>query len=58
MHNIKEGHDVKASVSDTFMDGSEVVKYCTVTVMNLLKNKKSQYIYFVLQIQNAGKINY
>jgi len=38
MHSIKEGHDIKASVDDMFMDGSEVVQYFTVTMMKPLKN--------------------
>jgi hypothetical protein len=38
MNNIKEGHDVKTSVDDTFMDGSVVVQYCTITMMIPLKN--------------------
>ena len=38
MKNIKEGHDIKASLGDTFIDGSEVVQYFTVTMMKPLKN--------------------
>jgi len=38
MHNIKEGHDVKTSVDETFMDGSVVVEYFTITMMMPLKN--------------------
>jgi len=38
MHNIKEGHDVKTSTDDMFVDGSVAVQYCTVTMMTPLKN--------------------
>ena len=47
MHNLKEGHDVKASVGDTFADYAEAFK----------KTKRVNFCFF-FQIQNAGKINY
>jgi hypothetical protein len=47
MHNIKEGHDVKASVGDTFVNYAEAFKK-TKTTQAKKKKKKSQ-------IQNAGK---
>jgi hypothetical protein len=47
MHNIKEGHDVKPSVGDTFVNYAEAFKK-TKTAEAKKKKKKSQ-------IQNAGK---
>jgi hypothetical protein len=48
MHNIKEGHDVKASVGDTFVNFAEAFKK---TKTAQAKNK----IKSISQIQNAGK---
>ena len=48
MHNIKEGHDVKASVGDTFVNFSEAFKK---TKIAQEKNK----IKSISQIQNASK---
>jgi hypothetical protein len=48
MHNIKEGHDVKASVGDTFVNFAEAFKK---TKTAQAKNK----IKIISQIQNAGK---
>jgi hypothetical protein len=48
MHNIKEGHDVKASVGDTFVKFSEDFKK---TKIAEAKNK----IKSIWQIQNVGK---
>jgi hypothetical protein len=48
MHNIKEGHDVKASVGDTFVNFVEAFKKTKTTQA---KNK----IKCISQIQNAGK---
>jgi hypothetical protein len=48
MHNIKEGHDVKASVADTFVNFAEAFKK---TKTAQAKNK----IKSISQIQNAGK---
>ena len=45
MHNIKEGHDVKAFVGDTFIHYVEAFK----------KTKRAIFFYFFLQIENAGK---
>ena len=48
MHNIKEGHDVKASVGDTFMNFAESFKKIkTAQEKNKIKS--------ISQIQNAGK---
>jgi hypothetical protein len=47
MHNIKEGHDVKPSVGDTFVNYAEAFKK-TKTTKAKKKKKKSQ-------IQNIGK---
>jgi hypothetical protein len=48
MNNIKEGHDVKASVGDTFVNFFEDFKKTKTTQA---KNK----IKSISQIQNAGK---
>jgi len=48
MHNIKEGHDVKAFVGDTFVNFAEDFKK-TKTTQPINKIKS------ILQIQNAGK---
>ena len=48
MHNIKEGHDVKASVGHTFVNFAEAFKK---TKTAQAKNK----IKSISQIQNAGK---
>jgi hypothetical protein len=47
MHNIKEGHDVKASMGDMFMNFAEVFKK---TKSAQAKNK----IKSISQIQNTG----
>jgi hypothetical protein len=47
MHNIKEGHDIKPSVGDTFVNYAEAFKK-TKTAEAKKKKKKSQ-------IQNADK---
>jgi predicted secreted acid phosphatase len=52
MNNIKEGHDVKASVGDTFVDYAEAFKK-TKRAQTGKKRKK-----LFLQIQNGGKRNY
>jgi hypothetical protein len=49
MHNIKEGHDVKASVGDTFVNYAEDFKK-TKTAEAKNKNKN-----LFAQIQNVGK---
>jgi hypothetical protein len=49
MHNIKEGHDIKASVGDTFMNYVEAFNK-TITAQGK-KNKNKIFS----QIQNAGK---
>jgi hypothetical protein len=49
MHNIKEGHDVKASMGDMFVDYAEAFK----KTKRPQKKKKKMF----LQIQNAGKRN-
>jgi hypothetical protein len=46
MHNIKEGHDVKASMGDTFMNYAEDIKKTKTA-----KKKKTLFS----QLQNAGK---
>jgi hypothetical protein len=46
MHNIKEGHDVKPSMGDTFVNYVEAFK--KTKTAEAKKKKKSQ-------IQNAGK---
>jgi hypothetical protein len=43
MHNIKEGHDVKASVGDTFADYAEAFK----------NTKRDNFFCFFLQIQKS-----
>jgi hypothetical protein len=48
MHNIKEGHDVKASVADKFVKFAEAFNK---TKIAQAKNK----IKSISQIQNAGK---
>jgi hypothetical protein len=48
MHNIKEGHDVKSSVGDTFVKFAEAFKK---TKTAQAKNK----IKSISQIQNPGK---
>ena len=48
MHNIKEGHDVKASVGHAFVDYVEAFK----------KTKRANFLFFLMKIQNAGKRNY
>ena len=48
MHNIKEGHDVKAFVGDTFVNFAEAFKK---TKTAQAKNK----IKSISQIQNASK---
>jgi hypothetical protein len=40
MHNIKEGHDVKASVGDTSMDYAEAFKKTKITQAKKKKKKK------------------
>jgi hypothetical protein len=49
MHNIKVGHDVKASVSDMFINYAEAFKK---TKIAEAKNKNKKLF---VQIQNAGK---
>ena len=39
MHNIKEGHDVKASMGDTFVDYAKAFKK-TKTTQAKIKNRK------------------
>ena len=46
MHNIKEGHDVKAFMGDMFMNYAEDFNKT---------NKKKNKIKSISQIQNAGK---
>jgi hypothetical protein len=46
MHNIKEGHDLKPSVGDTFVNYAEAFKKTNTTEAKKKKNS---------QIQNAGK---
>jgi hypothetical protein len=46
MHNIKEGHDLKVSVGDTFVNYAEAFKKTKTTQAKKKKNS---------QIQNAGK---
>jgi hypothetical protein len=49
MHNIKERHDLKASMGDTFVNYAEAFKK-TKTTQAKKQNKK-----LFSQIQNAGK---
>jgi hypothetical protein len=49
MHNIKEGHDVKASVGHTFVNYVEAFK--KTKIAKAKKKKKKVFS----QIQNAGK---
>jgi hypothetical protein len=51
MHNIKEGHGVKAFVGNTFMNYAESFKK---TKIAETKKKKKKKILF-LQLQNVGK---
>jgi hypothetical protein len=57
MHNIKEGHDVKAFVGDMLVHYAEAFKKTKRPQKN-----KNNIIYkknkLFLQIQNAGKRNY
>ena len=53
MHNIKDGHDIKASVGDMLMHYVEAFKK-TKRSQKQKQNKKL----LLLQIQNAGKRNY
>jgi hypothetical protein len=52
MHNIKERHDVKASLGDTLVHYAEAFK----KTKRSQKQKKQKILF--LQIQNAGKRNY
>jgi hypothetical protein len=48
MHNIKEGHDIKAYVGDTFVNFAKAFKKAkTAQAKNKIKS--------ISQIQNAGK---
>ena len=44
MHNIKEGHDVKASVGDTFVDCVEAFKKTKTAKRKEKKEKKNVFL--------------